>query len=456
MVINKTVAAISTPLAVGGISIVRISGEKAIEIADKVFKSASGEKLCNKKGYTASFGAVYDGEEQLDTSIATVFRAPKSYTGEDVVELSCHGGIFVTKELLRAVIGAGASPAGPGEFTKRAFINGKTTLTQAEAVADMLTAENAQAQNAAREQLGGALFRSIQQSKDKLLKIAGHLSAWVDYPEEDIPDIEENALISDLEGIKEDFERLLSTFEKGKIIREGIETVIIGKPNVGKSTLMNLLSGGQKSIVTDIAGTTRDIVNETINTGEVTLRLSDTAGIRETSDKVEQIGVDLAREKLHSANLVIAVFDSSLPFDNEDETLIKETAGKHSLAVINKSDLEQRLDKTEILKAFSAVIEISANDEISRELLFKAINDQVKEYQLDPAAGILANERQFFAASEACNAVKDAANAVKSGITLDAVEVAVETAIEYLLELSGQSVTEEVVNQVFSHFCVGK
>lgn len=456
MVINKTVAAISTPLAVGGISIVRISGEKAIEIADKVFKSASGEKLCDKKGYTASFGAVYDGEEQLDASIATVFRAPKSYTGEDVVELSCHGGIFVTKELLRAVIGAGASPAGPGEFTKRAFINGKTTLTQAEAVADMLTAENVQAQNAAREQLGGALFRSIQQSKDKLLKIAGHLSAWVDYPEEDIPDIEENVLLSDLEGIKADFEKLLSTFEKGKIIREGIETVIIGKPNVGKSTLMNLLSGGQKSIVTDIAGTTRDIVNETINTGEVTLRLSDTAGIRETSDKVEQIGVDLAREKLHSANLVIAVFDSSLPFDNEDETLIKETMGKHSLAVINKSDLEQRLDKKEILEAFSAVIEISANDENSREILFKAINDQVKEYQLDPTAGILANERQFFAASEAYNAVKDAAEAVKARMTLDAVEVAVETAIEYLLELSGQSVTEEVVNQVFSHFCVGK
>lgn len=453
---QKTIAAIATPLAVGGISIIRISGEKAIEVADRVFRSASGALLCDKKGYTACYGGVYHCETQLDSSVAVLYRAPKSYTGEDVVELSCHGGLFITREVLRAVLECGAQNAGAGEFTKRAFLNGKLTLTQAEAVIDVINSKNAQALNAAKAGLDGALYRRIQQVQQDLLKIAGHLAAWVDYPEEDIDSIDQGELQDSLALAKKTIAELLCTFDQGKLIKEGIDTVIVGKPNVGKSTLMNLLVGSQKSIVTEIAGTTRDVIEETVNIGDVMLRLSDTAGIRDTEDKVEQFGVALARERLDRSALVLAVFDSSTTLDQEDLAIIAKLQAKPSVAVVNKTDLESKLDMSYISKHFETVVSISAKDDESIKLLEAAIKKQVKLYDFDLAAGMIATERQRECAINAQQYVGEAIDALGQGMTLDAVTVSIEMAIDALLELTGGRITEEIINQVFSHFCVGK
>lgn len=453
---QKTIAAIATPLAVGGISIIRISGEKAIEVADRVFRSASGALLCDKKGYTACYGGVYHGETQLDSSVAVLYRAPKSYTGEDVVELSCHGGLFITREVLRAVLECGAQNAEAGEFTKRAFLNGKLTLTQAEAVIDVINSKNAQALNAAKAGLDGALYRRIQQVQQDLLKIAGHLAAWVDYPEEDIDSIDQGELQDSLALAKKAIAELLCTFDQGKLIKEGIDTVIVGKPNVGKSTLMNLLVGSQKSIVTEIAGTTRDVIEETVNIGDVMLRLSDTAGIRDTEDKVEQFGVALARERLDRAALVLAVFDSSTPLNQEDLAIIEKLQSKPSVAVVNKTDLESKLDMGCISKHFETEVSISAKDDESIKLLETAIKKQVKLYDFDLSAGMIATERQRECAINAQQYVGEAIDALVQGMTLDAVTVSIEMAIDALLELTGGRITEEIVNQVFSHFCVGK
>lgn len=449
---TNTIAAIATPIAVGGISIIRISGENAIEVADKVFKSHSGVKLKEKKGYTATYGIVND----MDTSVATVFRAPKSYTGEDVVELSCHGGIYITREILRSVIESGARLAEPGEFTKRAFLNGKLTLTQAEAVIDMISSHNKQALNAAKAELDGALFKKIQIVKKDLLNIAGHLAAWVDYPEEDIPVIEEENLKSSLIKANTTIDDLLKTYDTGKIFKEGIDTVIVGKPNVGKSTLMNLMVGTQKSIVTNIAGTTRDVIEEKVMLGDIMLKLSDTAGIRETQDVVEKYGVDIAKKRIETAMLVLAVFDNSSTITQEDCEIVENLKDKLSIAIINKTDLETKIDIEYIEKYFKNIVYISAKNDKDIKKLEDIITSELNLNEVDTSAGMIANERQRECALRASKYIKESLDAVKSGITLDAVTVSIEMAIEALLELTGDRITTEIVNQVFSHFCVGK
>lgn len=451
-----TIAAIATPLAVGGISVIRISGDEAFAIADRVFSAASGGKLADKKGYTASFGTVCFEGRVLDQSVALVFRAPKSYTGEDVVELSCHGGIFITREILRAILESGASPAEPGEFTKRAFLNGKLSLTQAEAVADLIQANHGQALNAARTQMDGALAKKLQGIQEKLLALAGHLSAWVDYPEEDLPEVETDHLEQSLREALAELTQLLSTFDTGRMLRDGINTVIVGKPNVGKSTLMNLLAGCKKSIVTEYAGTTRDAVEETVVLNDVVLRLSDTAGIRSTEDPVERMGVEIARERISTAELVLAVFDSSNGLDEEDQKLIAQLEGKSVVAVVNKTDLESQLDRDVIQNRFEQTVYLSALEGESLTELAEAIKQRVGMLHLDAGSAILATERQRICAVHAKEALEEAVAAVASGMTLDAVTVTIETAIDDLMELSGGRVTEEVVNNVFSHFCVGK
>jgi tRNA modification GTPase len=453
---GKTIAAIATPLAVGGISVVRISGEDALAVADRVFTSRSGEKLAEKRGYTASYGIVSAEGKELDESVALVFRAPHSYTGEDVVELSCHGGIVVTRELLRAVLSAGASMAGAGEFTKRAFLNGKLSLTQAEAVSDLIGAKNVQAVTAARSQLDGALWKKIAALKARLIAIAGQLAAWVDYPEEEIPGLTEEELSSGLEESRREMRELLSSFDSGRLIREGIRTVIAGKPNVGKSTLMNLLAGAQRSIVTDVAGTTRDIVEETVQLTDMTLRLCDTAGIRETEDTVERIGVELAQERLDSADLILAVFDAHFPLSEEDAVLMERIQDRPVVAVVNKSDLPLCLELDRIQAYFPNMVQISALDDTGLAALEEAIRQEVHLQRLDPSGAMLANERQRECALHANAALDEACEAVSMGMTYDAVGVSLDAAIEALLELTGERVTEEVVNHVFSNFCVGK
>lgn len=452
----SVIAAISTPQATGGISMIRISGDEAFSVAEKVFRPLGSKKISEMAGYTCCYGKVFDGKEELDDAILTVYRAPKSYTGENVAEISCHGGIYITNRILRAVLSSGASPAGPGEFTRRAFLNGKLSLTQAEAVMDLISASGEQYHRCAVALREGALFLRIQKVKNSLISTLGSLAAWVDYPEEDIPEVENQNLLNTLAENIEELQRLSDTYDGGKILREGIKTVIVGKPNAGKSTLMNFFAGCERSIVTEIAGTTRDVVEETVRFGNLILRLFDTAGIRKTDDIVESAGISLTMKKLQEADLVLAVFDNSALLSVEDNDVIEKAAGKRSVALLNKSDKTSAFQKEALEAKFSAVIEISAKDGTGMEKLHEILEDLFKTGGLDPSAGILANERQKQCAENARNSLKNAYDALAFGETLDAVTILIDEAAGYLLELTGEMVSEEVVEQVFSHFCVGK
>lgn len=452
----STIAAISTGQAAGGIGIVRISGENALNVADRIFKSVSGLKLKELGGYRAALGTVFFEEKPVDEAIATVFRAPKSYTGEDVVELSCHGGLYVTRQVLRAALSAGAVAAEPGEFTKRAFLNGKMDLTKAEAVMSIISAQGEQAKAAALGTLDGLLYRKISGISGELKGLAASLAAWVDYPDEEIEDLPDDKILSVLENAASSLSDLIARFDSGRAVLEGVDTAIVGKPNVGKSTLMNLLTGTEKSIVTEIAGTTRDIVEETAVVGGVVLRLCDTAGLRETDDKVESIGVARAKQKLETATLILAVFDASAPLEEQDKALFPLCKEKHAIAIVNKTDLPTQLDAKILDTVFNKVVYISAKENNGLQSLEQAIAEVLGTAAFDSSAATLMNERQLACCSAALDAVKEAHDALASGVTRDAVQVCVDSAIESLDTLTGERATESVVNEIFSRFCVGK
>ena len=453
---RSTIAAISTAQAPGGIGIVRISGPGAREVADRVFRSPKGKKVADAAGYTALYGWVFDGEEKLDEAVALVFAAPASFTGEDVVELSCHGGVFIMRRVLEAVLAAGAAPAGPGEFTRRAFVNGKLGLTEAEAVMQVISAQGAQSARAARAGKEGALEKKIAGIRERLIDAAAHLAAWADYPDDDVPQVNEEELFQALRDAKQALDRLLRQFDAGRAIREGVDTVIVGRPNVGKSTLMNLLAGCERSIVTQYAGTTRDVVEDTVILGDILLRLADTAGIRTTDDPVESIGVTIAKNRLQNAQLVLAVFDASVPLEEEDKTLIAELEGIPTVAIVNKTDLEPRIDMAYIQRVFSQVVSISARNGEGLEQLEQACAQVLETGALNPSEGMLYTERQRDDAKQALSCVEEAISAMEMGMTLDAVTVSVEGAVSALLELTGERATEAVVDSVFAQFCVGK
>ena len=458
---TATIAAISTAQAPGGIGIIRISGNDAVAVAEKVFRSARGKKLSDLPGYHALYGSVWtsgkDGApEKIDEAVALVFRAPASFTGEDVVELSCHGGLYLLRRALSAVLEAGASAAGPGEFTRRAFMNGKLGLTEAESVMELISAQGKQAARAALAGHDGALERRIAGIRESLVNQAAHLSAWADYPEEEIPEVDTADLRESLVSARGEIETLLRQFEAGRAIREGVNTVIAGRPNVGKSTLMNLLAGCERSIVTQYAGTTRDIVEDTVILGDVLLHLADTAGIRDTEDPVESIGVDRARDRVRSAQLVLAVFDSSQELNGEDRELIESLQEIPSVAVVNKSDLETKIDFAYLENHFRQIVFISALRGDGLEQLEKAVAETLQTASLDPAAGMLFTERQRDAARRAGDCLEEALSALDAGFTLDAVTVSLEGAVSALLELTGERAGTAIVDAVFSHFCVGK
>ncbi len=453
---KDTIAAISTAQAPGGIGIVRISGPQARQVADRVFRSPKGKKVADAPGYTALYGWVYEGEEKLDEAIALVFASPASFTGEDVVELSCHGGVFIMRRVLEAVLEAGAAPAGPGEFTRRAFLNGKMGLTEAEAVMQVISAQGLQSARAARAGKEGALERKIVSIREALIDAAAHLAAWADYPDDDVPQVDEKELLAALREAQKELDRLLRQFDAGRAIREGVDTVIVGRPNVGKSTLMNLLAGCERSIVTQYAGTTRDVVEDTVVLGDILLRLADTAGIRDTDDPVESIGVNIAKNRLQHAQLVLAVFDASVPLEEEDRELIQELSQVPAVAVINKTDLEPKMELASIQKAFSQVVFISARNGEGLEELQRACAQVLDTASLNPAEGMLYTERQRDDAKQALACVEEALGAMELGMTLDAVTVSVEGAVSALLELTGERATEAVVDSVFAQFCVGK
>lgn len=452
---NKTITAIATARGQAGIGVIRVSGDEAVQIADRVFKSASGKKVKDLSGYSALYGRVYDGEECVDEVITLVFKAPKSYTGEDVVEIQCHGGIFVTEQILKMILDNGAVLASPGEFTQRAFLNGKLDLTEAEAVMGIISAQGKQASRAALAMRDGALSKRIVSIKNELLDLAAHLSVFSDYPDEDIPELSEESLDKSLCKVKERLERLLNTYNDGKLFREGIDTVIVGKPNVGKSTIMNFLSGTVRSIVTNIPGTTRDVVEETVTFGDFVLKIADTAGIRETYDIVERIGVEIAKNKIKSADLILMVFDLSREISVEDVELLN-LANTNTIAIFNKSDLERKFVCNEVLNKINRVVYLSAESGEGFENLKKEISQVVQAEKINPNEGMISNQRQFMDVKSALSNVIEAMNALKDGFTLDAITVLIEDAIGDLLKLTGERVTESVTNEVFSKFCVGK
>ncbi len=453
---SEVIAAISTPLVSSGIGVIRISGDGSFEVADRVFRSVSGKKIADISGYQALYGRVFDDTGEIDEVVALKFKAPNSFTGENVVEFSCHGSVYILKRTLAAVLRSGARLAKAGEFTRRAFENGKMDLSAAESVMQLIGAESSLEHAAAISGREGILYRRIGELRDRPVTLAGHLSAWVDFPDEDVPEVDEKELFDRLLFAKKELTRLLSDFESGRILREGIDTVIVGKPNVGKSTFMNLLCGSERSIVTDVAGTTRDIVEESVTVGGVKLRLSDTAGLHDTDDKVEKIGVSMARSRIETAALILAVFDGSCPLDKDDLELISSLRGKRAVAIINKSDLEPQIDTTLVDENIPITVTVSAKSGDGTDKIGKAVYDAVGVGGIDPSAGILTTERQRDCVLRAKNAVSEGLAALESGLTFDAVGVMMDEAIAALCELSGEKVSETIVDEVFSSFCVGK
>lgn len=451
---ERTIAAIATPAGDGALGVIRISGEDAIAVADRVFFPFSGKNLSQLKGYTAAYGEIKDGDTVLDDAVALVFRAPHSFTGENTVEFSVHGGSIMLRNILRFILENGAFPAAAGEFSKRAFLNGKTDLTRAESIMGLISAKSDAELRLSRAAHLGKTAEKIEKIIADLTRADAAISVYSDYPDEDIEGLDRESFSKMLENAKEALNEMLSTYDAGKVLREGIETAIVGKPNVGKSTLMNMLSGAKRSIVTDIAGTTRDVVEETVTVGDIILRLADTAGIRETRDQIESIGVKLARERIDSAQLILAVFDCTEPLDSDDMALFESIKGRNVIVIINKTDLGLKIDKS----AFEGyeTVEISAKENTGYNDLADKIAKISGTADLSPDSTVLINERQRACAAKALDSVEEAYTAIMSGNTLDAVGICVDDALSYLFELTGKRVTNEVADEIFRSFCVGK
>ena len=454
---NTTIAAIATAPGAGGIAVVRLSGPESYAVAARVFHPANPtQNVEEAKGYTALFGSFVEGDDAFDEGVALFFREPHSYTGEDVVELSCHGGSAVARRLVEACIAAGAAPAAPGEYTRRAFLNGKMSLTQAEAVMDMISADGKQGAALANASLSGALAKKIGAEKEALTGLQAHLAAWVDFPEEDVPELDDAHLHTVLGQVQQELNGLIKNYDAGAVLREGVDCAIVGRPNAGKSTLLNLLAGFDRAIVTPVAGTTRDVVEQAVQLGDIRLNLFDTAGLRQTDDAIEAEGIRRSWKKLDEAGLILAVFDGSEPLTQEDLALAQRCAGRPAIALVNKEDKPTRFDAEIIASDFAMVIPVCCQEEGSRKVIAAAVARLLGTNQIDPHAASLSGQRQLAAATRARDAVAGALDAVEGGFGLDAVSVCVDDALDALCELTGENASEAVINEVFERFCVGK
>lgn len=459
---ETTIAAIATAPGAGGIAVVRLSGAESYPIAARVFRPANAaKKVEDAKGYTAMYGTFREGDEAFDEGVALFFRAPHSYTGEDVVELSCHGGSAVARRLVEACLAAGAQPAAPGEYTRRAFLNGKLGLTQAEAVMDLISADGRQGAALANAALGGALAKKISAQKEALTAIQAHLAAWVDFPEEDVPELDGDHLHRVLSGVKEELDELIHNYQADTVLREGVDCAIVGRPNAGKSTLLNLLAGFDRAIVTPVAGTTRDVVEQAVQLGDIQLNLFDTAGLRETEDAIEAEGIRRSWKKLEEAGLVLAVFDLAAPLNEEDLEIARRCQGRPALAILNKQDLAGQGEaftaaQQQLAPYFKAIIPLTARDAASLQPLCQAVAQLLGTANLDPNAAALCSARQLSAAKEARDALAEALNSQEDGFGLDAAGVCISDAQRALARLTGEDATEATIDEVFSTFCVGK
>ena len=454
-----TIAAIATPVGEGGISIIRVSGEKAIEISDSVFRAKNGKKISEMNTYTMRYGNIIDRETDdiIDEVIVALMKGPKSFTAEDVVEINCHGGVVATNKVLEQVIKAGARIAEPGEFTKRAFLNGRIDLSQAEAVMDIISAKTEVSMKAAVQQSKGRLSREINVLCDNLLNVLAAIEHTVDFTEDDEeidPSVTEN-IKHKVEEFLQNTNNLLETAEEGKIIREGLSMVIVGKPNVGKSSLLNVLLNEKRAIVTDIAGTTRDVIEEYINFDGIPIKIVDTAGIRDTEDVVERIGVERSREKINEADLVVLMLDMSRELDNEDREIIESVKGKKYICILNKIDLNTKLND-KIVDELENKIETSTVTGFGIDVLKEKIKDMFFNGNIDTESIIITNTRHkqaLFRAKENCEiALKE----INNNAFLDLVSIYITSALKALGEITGAEIEEDLVNKIFSDFCVGK
>lgn len=456
---GKTIAAISTAMSASGIGIVRMSGTEAMEVISRIYRSKNGKKNIRKaESHTIHYGYIYDGEEAVDEVLVMVMKGPKTYTGEDTVEIDCHGGVYAMKRVLETALKNGARIAEPGEFTKRAFLNGRLDLSQAEAVMDIIQAKSEVALKSSVEQLKGSVLRAVKEIRSTLLYHIAYIESALDDPEhislEGYP--EELAGVVDKE--KEKVEKLLKSADDGRMIQEGIKTVILGKPNAGKSSLLNFLVGEDRAIVTDIAGTTRDTLEEYISLHGISLRIIDTAGIRETEDVVEKIGVGKAKKMAEEADLILYVVDSSLPLDENDREIMELLSGRKSIVIYNKTDLKSAVDTEELKeKTGSPIIPVSVVEETGITELENKIKEMFFQGEISFDNEVyITNARHKKALEEALESLKMVKNSIESGMSEDFFSIDLMSAYESLGKILGESVGEDLVNEIFSKFCVGK
>ena len=455
-----TIVALSTPVGTGGVAVIRMSGPQAMEIADRVFVSAFGKKICKAKSHKALYGWIVEPSgEKIDEVLALVMRGPRTFTGEDTVEINCHGGMYICNRIIEALIAAGAQMAQPGEFSKRAFLNGRMDLTKAEAVMDMISAQTSYSLKAAVNQLGGNLADKIDQLRSKLIDTIVAMEVNIDYPEYDVPEISDIEVQENCALVQDEVRKLLSTAESGRMLRQGVKVAIVGKPNVGKSSLLNMLLREQRAIVTAIPGTTRDVLEETLDLGGIPIRIMDTAGIRETEDVVEKIGVERAFASIEESDLVLFVLDATREIEPEERELLQRVRDRQYLVVLNKTDAGWQTQES-VLADLPGVdgerfIEISAKEQQGMEPL----TEQIKRLFFGgdilvsdrPMVSNMRQKQALMRADEALTRVVD-----NFGFEQDLLLIDIRQACDFLGEVSGRSTQEDVIGEIFSRFCLGK
>ena len=459
--LDDVIAAISTPVGSGGIGIVRMSGKGSVDIADKIFVPAGGTKIKDKKTHTITYGHIKDPKsgETIDEVLLTVMLAPGTYTCEDIIEINCHGGMNVTNRVLELVLNNGARLAEPGEFTKRAFLNGRIDLTQAEAVMDVIEAKTELSRRTAVNQLGGSIKERVHALREEVLDMIAAIEAAIDYPEHDIEEETYAQMLKRITALKAEIQRLIDTADMGKIIREGVDAVIVGKPNVGKSSLLNLLLMEERAIVTDVPGTTRDTVEEYMNLGGISVKIIDTAGIRETGDEVERIGVEKSRKYVDKADVIFMMLDASNPLTDEDMAILEFIKDRKALILMNKTDIDNRIDKNILLKYTDEknIIPVSVKENTGID----ALTERFKEMFFGGAieikdSAMISSVRHKNMLAKALEALERAINTIEGGMPEDFISMDLQDALAALGEITGDSVDDEIIDRIFTRFCLGK
>lgn len=459
MFIDDTIAAIATAPGEGGIGIIRISGDKSLQVAQSIFKSKSGKMIKDYNTRTLIYGKIVDGEKVIDEALVAYMKGPNSYTAEDVIEINCHGGFISVKKILELILSKGVRLADAGEFTKRAFLNGRIDLSQAEAIIDVIKSKTDMAHEVAQNQLEGSLAKKIKDLRMNVTEVLAHLEVSIDFAEEDVEEITYQTLEEKAVELRNEIKKLYDTAESGKILRDGLKTVIVGKPNVGKSSLLNSILGENRAIVTDIAGTTRDVIEEFVNIKGIPLKIVDTAGIRETEDVVEKIGVEKSRESFSTADLVIMVLDASRKLSEEDMEILESLKNKKTIVLLNKMDLEPKIELEKVKEFVNSedIIEISALKHQGIEQLQDKIESMVYHGSVKNSSNLMiTNSRHKDALFKAYESINDAINAIDQRMPYDFIEVDFKNIWDYLGYINGDTVREDLLDTIFANFCIGK